>query len=159
MGRDGRRGKAVGEGAALGALDVQGGFGALGTRDRGAGELAGGFGLCLAGGLQCRELAGGLLPGPGEGVLAALAGLGQRGGGTLGVLPGGSDCGVALAGGPIQRGGCLRGLALGGRGAGEGGGELPGQAIGLLFRLLDGAQDSDDLGVVAALGMPMGVGG
>jgi hypothetical protein len=26
-------------------------------------------------------------------------------------------------------------------------------------RVLDGAQDSDDLGVVAALGMPMGVGG
>ena len=81
-------GELVGEGAALGALGVQGGLGALGARDRGAGELPGGLGLRLAGGLDGRELACGLLAGGGEGFLAGPAGPGQCGGGALGVLPG-----------------------------------------------------------------------
>ena len=100
-GRDGRRGEFPGEGAAFGALGVQGFLGALGPRDGGAGELAGGFFVRLAGGLQRRDLACGLLTGGGESVLAGLAGLGQRGGGAFCVVAGGLDRGVALADGRL----------------------------------------------------------
>src|SRR5260370_23639418 len=99
-GRDDRGGgELAGQGAAFGALGVQGGLSALGAGDGGGGELAGGFGLGLAGGLDGGELAGGLLAGGGEGVLAGLAGLAERGGGAFGVVAGSADRRGAGAGG------------------------------------------------------------
>ena len=83
------------------------------ARGRRVGEGPGGFGLRLAGGLDGRELAGGLLAGGGEGFLACAAGPASSAAARSASLPGVRRSRCRARGGRIAPGGCLRGLAPG----------------------------------------------